>query len=64
MDTVDIDRFEPDYTKSCECCGQTPIVNCVKDNTIVFTTTLCGVCTWGEASAVDPNTWNDLSDTK
>ena len=35
--------FEPDWTKKCENCDQTPIVPC---------TGMCGPCTWGEADTM------------
>lgn len=37
---------EPDWTRKCEVCGQSPVVSC---------TGLCGPCTFGEAETVNGN---------
>ena len=39
-------RMEPDWTKKCENCDQTPIVPL---------TGMCGPCTWGEAETMGGN---------
>lgn len=39
-------KSEPDWTKKCECCGQSPIVPA---------TGLCGPCTFGEADTIGGN---------
>lgn len=39
-------RMEPDWTKECETCGETPIVPL---------TGMCGPCTFGEADTVGGN---------
>ena len=39
-------QFEPDWTRKCENCGETPIVP---------VTGLCGPCTWGEAETIGGN---------
>jgi hypothetical protein len=39
-------EFEPDWTKKCEVCGETPVVP---------KTGMCGPCTFGEAETVGGN---------
>ena len=57
--TVQIKSYEPNYEALCIVCGQTPIVNAVDDKyCIVYTTGMCGPCTWGEAAMIDPEEWN------
>lgn len=53
-----IDSYEPDYSRQCEVCGAGHVVTCVKDGKVVFKSTLCGVCTWGESEMRDPEEWN------
>jgi len=40
------EETEPDWTKKCEICGQSPIVPC---------TGMCGPCTFGEAETMYGN---------
>lgn len=62
MDPItSIDRYEPDYVRSCEVCGATPVVTGVKDGRTVYTATMCGPCLWNEPQAADPATWNQAS---
>ena len=56
---VEVDSFEPDYENECCNCGTTPIVNVMKDKEVIFSTDMCGPCTWGEARTIDPSTWNE-----
>ena len=58
MSTIKIDRYEPDYDNKCCNCGTTPVVTMVKDNEVIYSTDMCGPCTWGEAETIDPDTWN------
>lgn len=53
-----VDRYEPDYTQECEVCGANHVVTAIKDNKVVYKSTMCGVCTWGEAEMADPEEWN------
>lgn len=57
-DDLVVDSFEPDYAHHCEVCGQAPVVTGVKDGQVVYQSTLCGPCTWGEAACLDPAEWN------
>jgi hypothetical protein len=50
--------YDPDYKQGCENCGQKPTVRIRKQNGQVFYHgSLCGVCTWGDADAFDPDNW-------
>lgn len=55
---VELDRYEPDYDQKCQSCGNYPTVTGVKDGQKVLDLGLCGPCTWGEAQAADPSSWN------
>jgi hypothetical protein len=57
-EVISIDRYEPDYKHKCEVCGQKPVVTGTKNGKVVYQGEMCGPCTWGESSAVDPSTWN------
>ena len=52
-------EFIPNYKRKCVVCGQTPTVDIksVETGTIVDSTDMCGVCTWGEADCLDPDNW-------
>lgn len=57
----DKERFVPDYNGSCFNCGQSPTVTVVDGNGIVVTDfEMCGPCTFGEASAVYPESWGEI----
>jgi len=57
--TFKADRYEPDYKNKCDCCGAIPTVTIVNsEGKQIYTTEMCGPCTWGEAETVDPDTWN------
>ena len=45
-----VDEFKPDYTHNCEVCGRDHVVTGVKNGKVVYQSTMCGVCTWGEAA--------------
>lgn len=53
-DVIEIDSYQPDYENKCENCGQSPIVIGVKDGDIVYTSGMCGPCTFGEAACLNP----------
>ena len=55
---IQIDKYRPNYQRKCQNCEETPTVEGVKDNKVVYRGPMCGPCTWGEASANDPATWN------
>jgi hypothetical protein len=55
---IKIDRYEPNYQRQCEVCGEVPVVEGVKDGEVVYCGDMCGVCTWGEAAMLDPGEWN------
>ncbi|VTU25199.1 MULTISPECIES: hypothetical protein [unclassified Variovorax] len=60
MDPItSIDRYEPDYTQTCEVCGGTPVVTGTKAGQVVYRSTMCGPCLWSEPKAADPATWNE-----
>jgi hypothetical protein len=55
-------RYEPDWEKACENCGESPTVTGVAVDgpdrgKVVLDTGMCGMCTWGEAAALDPANW-------
>lgn len=52
-----IDSYQPDYETTCDICGQTPVVTCIKNNVVVHSLNMCGVCTFGTDEAIDPSTW-------
>lgn len=56
---IQLDSFQPDYVHECEVCGQTPIVTGVKDGKTVYSSGMCGPCTFGEAAMLDPKEWNE-----
>lgn len=58
-DAVLLDRYAPDYARRCEVCGQVPVVIGIKDGKVAYRGTMCGVCTWGDASMADPAAWNE-----
>lgn len=45
-DLTDEEAFEKDWSRKCENCGQTPVVNA---------TGLCGPCTFGESDTAHGN---------
>ncbi len=57
-DIINIDKFVPDYTNTCEVCGANHVVTGVKDGKVVYQGEMCGVCTWGESAMRDPKEWN------
>jgi hypothetical protein len=55
-------RYVPDWDHACENCGEKPVVTGVAvegpdKGRVVLATGMCGVCTWGEAAALDPSNW-------
>jgi hypothetical protein len=57
-EVIEIDEYRPNYNRKCEVCDQTPTVNAVKNNRVVYRGSMCGVCTWGESKMFDPQEWN------
>lgn len=57
-EVLEIDFYAPNYAGHCEVCGQSPTVTGVKDGKVVYTSDMCGPCTWGEAACLDPDEWN------
>lgn len=55
---IKIDGYKPDYDNNCEVCGQSPVVQAVKDNKPVYDYEMCGVCVFGTHEALDPEWWN------
>lgn len=54
---IEVEEWRPDYSRECETCGANHVVTGWKDGKEVYSGDMCGVCTWGEASAVDPANW-------
>ncbi|MEX3635996.1 hypothetical protein [Paraburkholderia sp. BR14320] len=53
-----IDRYEPDYQSRCMNCGGSPTVLGVNANgKVVYAASMCGMCVWGEAEAINPANW-------
>lgn len=59
MTIIVIDRYEPDYDNDCSVCGATPVVTIINNNKIIWSSDMCGPCTWGESETIDPDTWNN-----
>jgi len=55
---IAIDSYQPDYEAICDNCGQSPVVTCVKNGVVVYSLEMCGICTFGEAEAVNPENWS------
>lgn len=56
-DVTLLDSYEPDYDTPCDNCGETPTVTGVKAGIVVYHSGMCGPCTWGESSLIDPANW-------
>ena len=50
-------EFKPHFKSRCEACGHTPVVSIYVDGKLIKITTLCGACTWGDSSCLDPANW-------
>jgi hypothetical protein len=61
-EVMEIDRYEPDYKKACDNCGQKPTVTAVKDGKRVNHWEMCGPCVFGTARALDTEWWNSGDD--
>lgn len=57
MEVIEVEEWQPDYTRSCEVCGANHVVTGWKDGKEVYSGDMCGVCTWGESDARDPANW-------
>lgn len=57
MEVLEVEKWQPDYTRSCEVCGTDHVVTGWKDGKEVYSGDMCGVCTWGESDARDPESW-------
>ena len=55
---IKIDSYQPDYEATCDNCGQSPVVTCVKNGVVVYSLDMCGACTFGEAGSMYPENWN------
>ena len=59
--TIEINKYLPNYKKRCEVCEQRPTVTGVdKNNKVVYKGDMCGVCTFGSAKCLDPENWNKV----
>jgi hypothetical protein len=56
-EVVKIDKWTPSYAKHCCVCGADHVVTGVIGDKVVYKGDMCGVCTWGEADAADPDNW-------
>jgi len=55
----ELKSYEPSYEHECCVCGQKPVVTLVNEKReILYSTDMCGPCTWGEAETVVLETWN------
>jgi len=59
MTNIKIDSFEPDYKSECCVCGQSPVVTVANEGKVLYSTEMCGPCTWGESDMIDPDEWNE-----
>jgi hypothetical protein len=50
---------KPNYERECEGCDMKPTIDLysVDGSTFIEHTNLCGPCMFGEADAIDPETW-------
>jgi hypothetical protein len=56
--TKELISFKPNYDGKCVACGSSPTVTGLdEDGKKLFGDQLCGPCFFGEAEAVDPETW-------
>lgn len=53
-------RWEPDWIRACDNCGELPTVTGVDEHGhVTVAPGLCGACCWGESALTDPALWND-----
>lgn len=52
-----IQEFKPDWVAECCVCDQSPVVDVYEDGKLVYSTDMCGPCSFGEAAAIDPEEW-------
>lgn len=57
-ESIELDKYTPNYIARCENCDQSPTVEGVKDGKVVYESGMCGPCTFGEAACLDPEEWN------
>ena len=50
----------PNYEGVCEVCEQSPTVTIMQQEQTLYDSSLCGVCFFGTAQALDPDEWNHL----
>jgi len=73
MEAIKVDKFVPNYNKTCDVCGANHTVSGVVEvdvsydrqtdlykgrELVVYDGDMCGVCTWGESRCIDPSEWN------
>ncbi len=58
MNVQQVDEFVPNYERTCVVCGTGHVVSAVRNQVVMFTSELCGVCTWGDADMINPDNWN------
>ena len=51
-------KLVPNYKNKCDLCDQSPTVTVEKDGKFISDYDMCGPCTLGESSAIDPEEWN------
>ncbi|MGF6957964.1 hypothetical protein [Paraburkholderia youngii] len=56
-DVTTLDSYQPDYGARCEVCGGSPCVTGISKGRAVYQSGMCGVCTFGTSTAIDPENW-------
>jgi hypothetical protein len=50
--------YDPNYNRKCCVCGAAPCVRIrFEGGKVFYDGDMCGVCTWGDAAAIDPSNW-------
>lgn len=58
MNNPETNKAVPDYETECDVCGQVPTVRIVDvKGKEVTHMEMCGVCTWGDSTCIDPGNW-------
>lgn len=54
-------KYVPDYDSVCVNCDSSPVVTVINSiGKLIFTTKMCGPCTFGSATYLDSSLWNEL----
>lgn len=60
---LEVEAFEPNFTRECETCGTSPTVETVANGKRWRSlAALCGACKFDDPNKADPRTWNKDND--